>query len=255
MIPFFRKLRKQLADDNKPLKYLRYAIGEIVLVVIGILIALSKNNWNQDQQNKKLEQATLKSLLTEFQDNKTSIRDYLENVKSMRKFGDTLRKLLGPEITSMSQDYVHRLIGEIGTTTKCVVSIDALGDIQSSGKLNLLSNVDVRKGISKWSSILKELQAEEFDWAQEYSSQFMPYTNKWMQWDNVDYVFEYRDSIRYFKSRFDQDPRRMLQQPEFANIMSIQYWRIVRIERRTDVLLKQTDSLVGSIKNELETFD
>jgi hypothetical protein len=130
-----------------------------------------------------------------------------------------------------------------------------LGDIQSSGKLNLLSNVDVRKGISKWSSILKELQAEEFDWAQEYSSQFMPYTNKWMQWDNVDYVFEYRDSIRYFKSRFDQDPRRMLQQPEFANIMSIQYWRIVRIERRTDVLLKQTDSLVGSIKNELETFD
>ncbi len=41
MINFFRKTRKQLADDNKPLKYMRYAIGEIVLVVIGILIALS----------------------------------------------------------------------------------------------------------------------------------------------------------------------------------------------------------------------
>jgi hypothetical protein len=48
MINFFRKIRKTLADDNKPLKYLRYAIGEIVLVVIGILIALSLNNWNQD---------------------------------------------------------------------------------------------------------------------------------------------------------------------------------------------------------------
>ena len=40
MINFFRKTRKQLADDNKPLKYARYAIGEIVLVVVGILIAL-----------------------------------------------------------------------------------------------------------------------------------------------------------------------------------------------------------------------
>ena len=47
MINFFRKIRKQLADDNKPLKYMRYAVGEIVLVVIGILIALSINNWNE----------------------------------------------------------------------------------------------------------------------------------------------------------------------------------------------------------------
>ena len=44
MIKFFRRIRKQHADDNKPLKYARYAIGEIVLVVIGILIALQVNN-------------------------------------------------------------------------------------------------------------------------------------------------------------------------------------------------------------------
>jgi hypothetical protein len=61
MIPFFRKIRKKLADDNKPLKYLRYAIGEIVLVVIGILIALSINNWNQEI--KSLEKTNL--LLTQ----------------------------------------------------------------------------------------------------------------------------------------------------------------------------------------------
>ena len=47
MINFFRKISKQLADDNKPLKYLRYAIGEILLVVIGILIALQINAWNE----------------------------------------------------------------------------------------------------------------------------------------------------------------------------------------------------------------
>ena len=55
MINFFRRIRKQLADDNKPLKYARYAIGEIVLVVIGILIALSINNWNEQRKNNNLE--------------------------------------------------------------------------------------------------------------------------------------------------------------------------------------------------------
>ncbi len=52
MINFFRKIRLQLAFENKPGKYLRYAIGEIILVVIGILIALSINNWNENRKGK-----------------------------------------------------------------------------------------------------------------------------------------------------------------------------------------------------------
>jgi len=55
MINFFRKKRKTLADENKSLKYARYAIGEIILVVIGILIALSINNWNDHRKSKKYE--------------------------------------------------------------------------------------------------------------------------------------------------------------------------------------------------------
>jgi len=51
MIPFFRKIRKKMADDNQFFKYSRYAIGEIVLVVIGILIALQINTWNEERKN------------------------------------------------------------------------------------------------------------------------------------------------------------------------------------------------------------
>jgi len=62
MIPIFRKLRKQLAEDNKPLKYFRYAAGEIVLVVIGILIALQINNWNEARKTRLIEKKTLKEI-------------------------------------------------------------------------------------------------------------------------------------------------------------------------------------------------
>lgn len=53
MIPFFRKIRKNMADDNRPLKYARYALGEIVLVVIGILIALQINTWNEQRKERE----------------------------------------------------------------------------------------------------------------------------------------------------------------------------------------------------------
>ncbi|SFN76705.1 hypothetical protein SAMN04487989_103282 [Bizionia echini] len=55
MIKFFRKIRRKLLSENKFSKYLLYAIGEIVLVVIGILIALSINNWNSERiANEKM---------------------------------------------------------------------------------------------------------------------------------------------------------------------------------------------------------
>ena len=57
MITVFRRMRKKLADEDKPVKYMRYAFGEIVLVVIGILIALQINNWSQAQKelNKEIK--------------------------------------------------------------------------------------------------------------------------------------------------------------------------------------------------------
>ena len=77
MIKFFRKIRYDLMEKNMPVslagppagvagntkKYLKYAIGEIVLVVFGILIALQINNWNVNRLNKKLVKTYLNSLI------------------------------------------------------------------------------------------------------------------------------------------------------------------------------------------------
>ena len=75
MINFFRKIRKKLADDNKPLKYLRYAVGEIVLVVIGILIALQINNWNEAKKERTFE----KKMLTEIRNVLVKDIDFFNN--------------------------------------------------------------------------------------------------------------------------------------------------------------------------------
>ena len=53
MLKFFRNIRKKLASENKVASYLRYAIGEIILVVIGILIALQVNNWNEQRKSNE----------------------------------------------------------------------------------------------------------------------------------------------------------------------------------------------------------
>lgn len=62
MIKFFRRIRYKLMETGKTGKYFKYAIGEIVLVVIGILIALQINNWNEENKTKALELNILKDL-------------------------------------------------------------------------------------------------------------------------------------------------------------------------------------------------
>ena len=80
MINFFRRIRKKLANDNKPLKYMRYAIGEIVLVVIGILIALQVNNWNEDYK----ESLAIKNVLIEIKEDLIQDKAELERNIELR---------------------------------------------------------------------------------------------------------------------------------------------------------------------------
>jgi len=67
MIKFFRNIRQTLLSEGKTTNYLKYAIGEIVLVVIGILIALQINNWNEDSKLSHQERVYLQRLLLENQ--------------------------------------------------------------------------------------------------------------------------------------------------------------------------------------------
>ncbi|NOY48219.1 MAG: hypothetical protein GXO84_08530 [Chlorobi bacterium] len=100
MIKFFRKIRQNLLSEGKTGKYLKYAIGEIILVVIGILIALSINNWNE----KRLQKQALKNIYTIIiEDLKNDITDINIILKSKKEIEPIFNKILDGLMTK--EDY------------------------------------------------------------------------------------------------------------------------------------------------------
>lgn len=92
MIRFFRKLRQDLLSEGKTTKYLKYAIGEIVLVVIGILIALQINNWNEERK----QDHNIKLALQEVKNNMIGDSLMMKNVAAVvRKDLGFQRELIG----------------------------------------------------------------------------------------------------------------------------------------------------------------
>lgn len=80
MINFFRKIRRQLANENKFQRYFRYAFGEILLVVIGILIALQVNNWNEKRKQTEQFNGALEKLYTPINTNVEALYTYCEKL-------------------------------------------------------------------------------------------------------------------------------------------------------------------------------
>jgi len=85
MIKFFRKIRQQLLTENKISKYLLYAIGEILLVMIGILLALQVNNLNENRKKRTLEIQILKELKQGFETDLTDIQSNLKLYNSSQE--------------------------------------------------------------------------------------------------------------------------------------------------------------------------
>lgn len=77
MIKLFRNIRQNLLNEGKTTKYFKYAIGEIILVVIGILIALNINNWNENQKSKKDERYVLTEVLKNLEEDAILVDDII----------------------------------------------------------------------------------------------------------------------------------------------------------------------------------
>ncbi|GAA4241996.1 DUF6090 family protein [Winogradskyella damuponensis] len=162
MITIFRKIRQNLVSDNKFSKYLIYAIGEIILVVVGILIALQINNTSNFNEQRKLEQEYLTSLQSEFKTNLTKINTAIQENEHRVQTLEKLLTLFDKKVldTVSEQTVSHLLAPIFGSHINYAPSTGVLSDIISSGKLSLILNKDLRQHLASFESSLDILSTQ-----------------------------------------------------------------------------------------------
>lgn len=150
MIKFFRKFRQNLLSEGKTGKYLKYAIGEIILVVIGILIALQINNWNEKRKNQKLVSTYKSELVNDLLLDISHFNFHLSHAKEENKTIDSLRTIL--DSPNSNADTLNNIIRQsltffkreqwimLATTEYPLISDNTFKSLQSSGQITLLDN-------------------------------------------------------------------------------------------------------------------
>ena len=159
MIRLFRNIRQKLAAENKVAKYLRYAVGEILLVVIGILIALQINNWNQNQKERKLENEYYCRLLEDAIQDKEQINDLIGLAKDRLKASNqAVRLLLKNKVKKVE------IGNQIHLSTKAIYSDfkpnnSAFEDLKSGANLNIISDKRIIKALNHYFNKVEELKS------------------------------------------------------------------------------------------------
>lgn len=171
MIKFFRKIRQGLLIENNPAspshtgrqaagrsrKYIIYAIGEIVLVVIGILIALSINNWNEGQKDKLKEQAILEQLQKEYKTNLIQLEAKMKLRTNIIQSGLTILQYMDTPENAPRDSLILQLSKIIFDPTFDPIQ----NDLISSGNIRLVRSDKLRHLLSNWSSDVIAVQETE----------------------------------------------------------------------------------------------
>ena len=146
MIKFFRKIRQDLLSEGKTVKYFKYAIGEILLVIIGILIAVSINDWNEGRKLKKAEQSILKDLEQEMTLNLEALDFVIEGNERSFQGAEEIKALFNDReaFDKISDTIFYRLIVKMNWNPTYDPKYGILNSIISSGQINQISNKELK---------------------------------------------------------------------------------------------------------------
>ncbi|WP_166964104.1 DUF6090 family protein [Yeosuana marina] len=162
MIKFFRKIRQKMLIENKFSNYLIYAIGEIILVVIGILIALAINNSNQNRVIQKKEQTYLNGLKAEFQTSKFKLSELIKINKSNFYGAKKLLEDISNKNESPSEkQFSELLLNTFSSDISFNPNNSLLSEMISSGSLKDISNTTLRIKLTNWISTIEDVSKQE----------------------------------------------------------------------------------------------
>ncbi|MDT0557837.1 DUF6090 family protein [Ichthyenterobacterium sp. W332] len=265
MIKFFRKIRYDLMSKNKTGKYFKYAIGEIILVVIGILIALQINNWNEGRKQRAEENVLLSQLKSDFTDNLNQLDQKINTRLSMLKSCGELFKLIdNPELAL--KDSIDLYIARAMPYASFDPIIHNFG---SSGTLHLIKNNKLKQALTNWSADIQDVIEDEHAWKEYRHDHFIPFLVKHYQLRSVrnkafkvnllgSYSIERTDNNSSYtnynigSSKHNQDYVSLLKHPEFEDHLTRLYGINGWTNVQSNILRNRIVEIISLIDNELE---
>lgn len=216
---FFRIIRKKLIDEDNVRKYLLYAIGEILLVVIGILIALQVNNWNEMRQLESEEIRILNILKTDLE------RAVAEGAEYLRLDSISVDPL---KMFMVEPDWESRLNREgkadslitlsVFTVENEVPVIQVREDLKNSGSGNIISSQEIR---NKLVELDNKLELLEFQIADKMTVQQTRIDEVLFKYFNLQKMVKERVAMETLEGEWEPDVYKVLTDREAANILSL----------------------------------
>jgi cell division protein FtsL len=244
MIKIFRKIRQKLLAENRFSKYLIYAIGEIILVVIGILIALQINTWNEKNKTKELEVKILKEIhsnlsldLKELQHDISSMDSIVKACKYIKAHLKTQDK---PDSTFNYNTTILRVIPHFDPNKS------GYGLLQSKG-VEVISNDSLRNNIS----ILYE---QAYTYYRRYEDERLDFFNFNSQPKLLDYFYRNFDTgTTWFASYFitQEDYEKLRIDESFSKLLSAIAFENASVQHRAKRTEKHIINLLQFIEEEL----
>ena len=184
MIKFFRKIRQNLLMENKTGKYFKYAIGEILLVVIGILIAIQLNEWRNDKANANQKQNVLLALKAEFEANLTQLdKVYYYQTNTLNALNKTMNLIDSINYISDDKVFIETIL-DMKYEYSYNPTNGALRSAVSSGDIHLIDSERLIELLFSWEDLVKD-SFEESERQIKYASDSYPLLDKHIQLKEV----------------------------------------------------------------------
>ena len=153
MIRFLSKMRLKFATENKPMKYLRYAIGEVALVVIGIILALQVNTWNEKRKNHETELVLYERILDDFELDQKLLNELTKETELRIQTARDI--LLDLNAQSRTKNYLLNQFLAVQRSTVFIPRDVTFRDLTSTGKLYLISDLEIKNSLIQYYSDLE----------------------------------------------------------------------------------------------------
>jgi len=216
-------------------KYFKYAIGEIILVVIGILIALNINNWNTIRLDKLEGEVIKQNILEEFTENQLLLNTSNQLTQSAFDASFSLIKLTGSETSDLSQHNLDSLFNYSLMAEDYHPTINSLDDILQSGRMKLLNNDELKNTLQSWQAEMEQLKSYKSSQTSWQNNFYLPYLMERMSYIQMD-LYNNKSWARQSKIETDYYP--MFQDIKLENLLDNNLYLLEYLIDRMDSLKK-----------------